>query len=68
MRPVHRSYPLLFLLLTTVSVAALFHGIDKTLDTLAFAQSNPTALIALGIVGLFFTGTLYKRLGGDKIE
>lgn len=68
LHPIHKKYPLLFLFLLTFSVAAVFHGIDRFLDTIPFVNQFPLGLVALGIIGLFITGSLYKRLGRDKFE
>ena len=64
----HRRYPVLFLLLATFSVAALFHGFDVLLDQFSTLKEFPFILILAGIFGLFITGGLYKRLGRDKYE
>jgi hypothetical protein len=62
LRPVYRRYPLLFLLLLTFSAAATFHGLDDFLNQFAYLKENPLVLMGIGILGLFATGTLYKRL------
>ena len=67
-KPVYKKYPLFFLLLATASVAALFHGLDRVMDHIAFLDDNPLFLVLFGILGLFLTGSLYKRLGKDKFE
>jgi hypothetical protein len=68
LHPAYRKYPLLFLFLLTFSVAAIFHGIDGFLDEFTFLKQTPVVLMALGVLGLFITGSLYKRLGKDKYE
>jgi len=68
LHPIHKRYPLLFLFLLTFSVAAIFHGLDRVLDTIPFANQFPWTLILIGILGLFSTGSLYKRLGKDKFD
>jgi hypothetical protein len=67
-RPLYRKYPTLFLLLITFSVAAIFHGLDVFMSQFAFFNSNPLLLVLAGIIGLFITGSLYKRLGRDRYE
>jgi len=68
LHPAHRKYPLLFLFLITFSIAGVFHGFDLFVDTIPFFQTYPLALVALGVLGLFTTGALYKRLGKDKFD
>ena len=68
LHPAHRKYPFLFLFLITFSVVALIHGFDRVLDRVDFFESNPQVLIVIGLMGLFLTGSLYKRLGKDKYE
>ena len=66
--PMHRKYPVLFLLLATFSIAALFHGLDMAMDEFSVLKEFPFILILAGIFGLLITGGLYKRLGRDKYE
>ena len=68
LHPAHKKYPLLFLLLITFSSAAVFHGFDLFVEDIWFFQKYPLTLVALGVLGLFATGTLYKRLGKDKLD
>ncbi|MDB5245177.1 MAG: hypothetical protein JWN90_282 [Parcubacteria group bacterium] len=67
-RPVYRRYPTLFLFLITFSVAALFHGLDLYMDEFPVFVAHPFVLVWLGVIGLFISGKLYKRLGKDKFE
>ena len=61
-KPVLRRYPLLFLFLTVFSVAAILHGFEIFTDQISLFNEHPTFLILIGILALFFTGTLYKAL------
>jgi len=61
-KPVLRRYPLLFLFLTVFSVAAILHGFEILTDKISLFNEHPTSLILIGILALFFTGTLYKSL------
>ncbi len=65
-RPVLRRYPLLFAFTFTFSVAAVLHGFELWADQIEFFHTHPFALIWIGIVALFLTGTLYKALGNEK--
>ncbi|MDB4992415.1 MAG: hypothetical protein JWL75_660 [Parcubacteria group bacterium] len=66
LHPVYRKYPLLFLLVLTFSVAATFQGVNGVLEEITYFKEYPLVLMMLGILGLFVTGSLYKRLGGEK--
>jgi len=61
-QPVLRKYPLLFGLLITFSAAAVIHGIELLSDHVPFFESHPSALFLLGLLGLLFTGALYRKL------
>ncbi len=65
-QPVLRRYPLLFAFTFTFSVAAVLHGFELWADQIEFFHTHPFALIWIGIVALFLTGTLYKALGNEK--
>jgi hypothetical protein len=68
MRFLERRYPLFTLLLLTLSVAALFHGLDGLFEQFEYLEESPLLLVVCGIIGLFVTGQLYKRLGKDKYD
>jgi len=61
-RPVLRKYPLLFGLLITFSVAAVIHAIELLSDRVPLFESHPSILLLLGLLGLLFTGALYRKL------
>lgn len=65
-QPVLRRYPLLFAFTITFSVAAVLHGFELWADQIEFFHTHPSALIWIGIISLFLTGTLYKALGHAK--
>jgi hypothetical protein len=52
----------------TFSIAAFFDGVDEFLNQFNFFKEFPLVLMALGVLGLFLTGSLYKRLGKDEYE
>ncbi len=60
--PVHRKYPLLFALLITFSVAAVIHAIELLSDHVPLFEQHPSLLLVLGLLGLLFTGALYRKL------
>ena len=68
LNPYYRRYPTLFILLVTFSVAAVFHGFDLLMDQVELLNTYPLITVLIGIVGLFVTGKLYKRLGEGKHE
>lgn len=61
-KPVLSRYPLLFAFLLTFSVAAIMHGFELLTDKMPIFYEYPMLLIAIGVVALFLTGTLYKLL------
>ena len=67
-QPVLRRYPLLFSFLIVFSVAAILHGFELFADQINLFNEHPLVLIFIGIVALFFTGTLYKSLQNHSRE
>ncbi len=65
-QPVFRRYPLLFAFTFTFSLAAVLHGFELWADHVEFFNRHPLALMLIGVVALFLTGTLYKAL--NKVE
>ena len=66
LHPIYRRYPLLFLLVLTFSIAAVFDGVHEFLNQIVFFREFPLVLMALGVLGLFLTGSLYQRLGKEE--
>lgn len=63
-QPVLRRYPLLFSFLIVFSVAAILHGFEILISEVEIFHEHPMYLIGIGAGMLFFTGMLYKALGG----
>ena len=61
-RSVFGRYPLLFSLLGTFGVVLVLHGFDRIIGGIPFLNDRPMLLLAIGIVILALTGTLYKRI------
>lgn len=61
-KPVLKRYPLLFSFLLVFSVTAILHGFEMWADQIGLFEEHPFYLMLIGIVALFFTGTLYKSL------
>lgn len=59
----YARFPLLFTMLGTFGVVATFYGFEHLIDRLPFVADNPIILLAVGILTLALTGTLYKKLG-----
>jgi hypothetical protein len=59
---VFTRFPLLFTLLGAFGLVATFYGFEKVIDQTGLSD-NPWILLAIGLVVLVFTGTLYKKLG-----
>jgi len=58
-----RRFPTLFILATTLGVTATFTGFEQILLRNNLLQEYPWLILILGVILLFLTGTLYKRLG-----
>ena len=61
-RTVFGQYPLLFSLLATFGAVSILYGFDALLDEIPAMRAYPVIPLALGILILTVTGTLYKRL------
>lgn len=61
-RPVLKRYPLLFALLLTFGFSAIITGFHLWAEEVPLFHEHPVALMLLGMVTLFLTGTLYKLL------
>jgi len=66
MQPVRRSvferFPILFLLLVSFGVSAVFFGFEQFLAQSALAE-RPLLVLSIGVFVLIGTGTLYRKLG-----
>jgi hypothetical protein len=61
-RLVHR-FPVLFLLAVTFGVTAVFTGFEQILLKNNLLQTHPWLILVTGLIVLFLTGKLYKKLG-----
>ena len=61
-QPVLKRYPLLFSFMLVFSIAAILHGFELWSDQFEVFHQHPSYLIIIGVIALFFTGTLYKSL------
>ncbi|MES3004822.1 MAG: hypothetical protein V4690_01765 [Patescibacteria group bacterium] len=61
-RSVFSRYPLTFALLILVGVVAVSEGLKTIVVNLSFFDGHPWRLLAVGLVILVGTGTLYKKL------
>lgn len=55
-------FPAAFVLLSSFGLVATFYGFEKVIDQVDWLVENPHFLLALGILTLLLTGTLYKKL------
>tara|TARA_B100000745_G_scaffold299771_1_gene251434 strand:+ start:1412 stop:1693 length:282 start_codon:yes stop_codon:yes gene_type:complete len=66
MQPVRRSvferFPILFLLLVTFGVVAIFFGFEQLIAQTPYLSERPLLVLSIGITVLVGTGTLYKKL------
>jgi len=61
-KPVFSRYPLTFALLVVFGVTMVSSGIKELLAEIPFLQNQPFTMLALGLIVLIITGTLYKKL------
>jgi hypothetical protein len=55
-------FPFLFIFLTPFGLVATFYGLEKLIDSIPYFVENPHMVLITGILVLFGTGTLYKKL------
>jgi hypothetical protein len=60
---VFARFPLLFIMLGTFGVVCTYYGLQRILEKIPLLAQDPYIALIVGIVILFFTGTLYKKLG-----
>lgn len=58
-----KKFPLPFALLGSFGLVATFYGFEHLIDQSEFLVENPLVLLFIGIICLFLTGSLYKKLG-----
>lgn len=58
-----KRYPLVFTLLGTFGLVSTLYGFQHLLDKVPLLANNPVVALAVGLVILFLTGSLYKKLG-----
>ncbi len=56
-------FPLTFSLLATFGLVATFYGFEHLIDNIDVLANNPVILLAVGVITLAVTGTLYNKLG-----
>ncbi len=58
-----KRFPLLFTLLGTFGVIATFYGFQHVFESIPLLADHPYIALIVGLVILFATGKLYKKLG-----
>ncbi len=58
-----QRFPLLFTLLGAFGLVATFYGFEGIIDNIDFLADRPVTLLAVGVITLMLTGSLYKKLG-----
>jgi len=61
-RSAFERFPIIFTLLGSFGLVAIFYGFEKLIDSSEFLSSSPWLLLVMGILLLVFTGSLYDRL------
>ena len=59
---VERRYPLMTALLVTFGFVSVLYGFEKIIDRIDFFVEHPYVLLTVGLVTLWLTGTVYKKL------
>ena len=54
--------PLLFTMLATFGLVATLYGFERLIDKIDLLADNPFILLAIGVLTLILTGSLYKKL------
>lgn len=67
-RTVFGRYPFTFSFLATFGAVCIFYGIHAILDQIPLMHEQPLVPVAIGIVILLATGSLYKRLEEKKVD
>lgn len=62
-KTVFKRFPILFTLLVTFGVAAIFFAFERILTTTPYLHDRPWLILAIGIAILVATGSLYRKLG-----
>lgn len=60
---VFKRLPIVFTLLGTFGLVATFYGFQHIITAVPLLANNPYLTLGIGLLVLFFTGTLYKKLG-----
>jgi hypothetical protein len=55
-------FPILFSFLVTFGIVSILYGFEGLIDTIPFLKDRPVLILLSGIIILFLTGTLYKKL------
>lgn len=58
-----KRFPVLFLLAVTFGFTAVVTGIERMLTEQQYLADHPLVIVAIGVVVLILTGTVYKKLG-----
>lgn len=56
------KFPLLFTLFSTFGLVATLYGFEKMIDQIDFFANNPYIILGTGLLILFVTGVLFKKL------
>jgi hypothetical protein len=60
---VFKRFPMIFTLLGTFGLVATYYGFQQLIKKVPLLANDPYITLAVGLIILLFTGTLYKKLG-----
>lgn len=63
-----QRYPITFSLLSTTGLASVIYSIEGIFNQVSFLKNNPIVVLIIGLLILFFTGSAFKMLSGQKIK
>lgn len=58
-----RRFPTTVLLLVAFGASATVYGIERLIADITWLNDRPILIVGLGVLLLFITGRLYKKLG-----
>ena len=62
-KSVFSRYPILFSILPAFGAGFVFYSFERLAESIPLLYDNPLLILLIGLVILFITGSLYKRLG-----
>lgn len=55
-------FPFLIIGLSTFGIVAVLYSFEKFIDSIPWLADRPFVILTVGLLALFFSGTLFKKL------